>query len=563
MKKGHLVKASLINGQSKNQGSLFYVVASAQKEVPDQKVLAGFKCNSCKATFASVKDFEPHCVVCASENVELDDTLDTPVENVEDSETASIQCTKCNTFNMVSLAGAVAFDNHINCVTCATALSYALPESVIAEMQEDLESDPDAETSESDMEAETAAEETESEMEEESEAEETAAADDDDDFNLDDILDDTDDDDIDNSMEEESEETEEEETAATEESETESEEEEEEETAGADEDETEETQEETTEEETEEETTAGETINKDGSQFDSGVPAGETSDCETKEVVTTTEGDSGNGSVDNGTQFNYDDVPVMDVAPADEQLAFQYSDDGDTITAFKGDFPVADLKREHAGENQKVFANAAFVPSVIKYAKQNSETAALNAFGFKMRTIKVPVDNLVQARVERELAKQTAELASSKDSYNQRLSQSMKIAMAGMNKNFFRGTSNPLMDELVAELAASSSLQAPRAFVNRVFASVGEKYAEVIMAKAEELCSKSDEVRNELAAALGEVNMVDDQDEDEDSVTARLSRGGKTVKAKPTTTVASTSPKVSQISQINERAKELGGLFGK
>lgn len=559
MKKGHLVKASLINGQSKNQGSLFYVVASAIKESPSQEILAGFKCNSCKATFASAKDFEPHCVVCASEDVELDDTLDTPVENVEDTETASIQCTKCNSFNMVSLAGAVAFDNHINCAACANALSYELPESVVAEIKEDSEAFPEAEESESDMEAEEAAtEDTESEEEEENEGdEETAATEDDEDFDLDEILDDTDDDEIDDSMEEESEEVEDtdEETAATEESETESEMEEEEETAGADEEETE------TEEEVEDEETA-DTINPQGSQFNSAVPEGETSDCENKEVVTTTEG-GGNGSVDNATEFNYDDVPVMDVAPADENLEFQYSDDGDTITAYKGDFPVADLKREHAGENQKVFANAAFVPSVIKYAKQNSETAALNAFGFKMRTIKVPVDNLVQARVEKELAKQTAELASSKESYNDRLTQSLQIALAGVNKNFFRGTSNPLMDELVAELAASSSLQSPRAFVNRVFASCGEEFAKVIMTKAMELCGKTDEVRNELAAALGDVNMVDDDEEqDDDSVTARLASGGKTVKAKSTTTVAS-SHKVTQISQINERAKELGGLFNK
>ena len=117
--------------------------------------------------------------------------------------------------------------------------------------------------------------------------------------------------------------------------------------------------------------------------------------------------------------------------------------------------------------------------------------------------VKVPMDTAakqkydeIQASVRESISK---EYEKKHEDFMQRFNQSMTIASVGVNKGLY-GT-NLLTQSLIKSLAASGQEDAEDV-VNEIMSKYGESYLKEIIEKAQELVSKSDEVRNETASLV-------------------------------------------------------------
>ncbi len=206
---------------------------------------------------------------------------------------------------------------------------------------------------------------------------------------------------------------------------------------------------------------------------------------------------------------------------------------------------VATMSAETAGVNADLVSKAS-LPSIVKSAVEKAGLkAGLKQVGFVPVVAKVPFKSLVEkaalAKTQDTQKKLDAQAATLRDD----LHQALVIAMAGMQKNFFRGKENALKSALFDELTASGVTHAAK-LIDRVFRNHGGEYLSSLLELAEELRQKPVDVRNALAAAvdsanyvaadLDDANRLEDEEDDEDdfrptnteAVTSRLHRQSAT-----------------------------------
>jgi hypothetical protein len=122
------VRASAVNSVSHKLGSLIAVVASADFALPKSQELAAFGCKHCGTTVAALKDSEPFCITCGSDQVDLDDEADlAPEELNETQELSGIICAGCNTHNILTDVVAAKLAGKMHCITCGDALEFDQP----------------------------------------------------------------------------------------------------------------------------------------------------------------------------------------------------------------------------------------------------------------------------------------------------------------------------------------------------------------------------------------------------------------------------------------------------
>lgn len=256
-----------------------------------------------------------------------------------------------------------------------------------------------------------------------------------------------------------------------------------------------------------------------------------------------------NNTVTSGDEISDDDVVDVNL---DDTFAEDDDDDFDVVQtsedscmAFVNGMPVAKAERSKVGAS---FASTGWIRAVKHTVRDQGRKAAFASFKFEPLVIPVPLKPIAQARIDTMLADQrTAEAASAKD-MREDYTQCLAIALAGINKGFWRKSENALKAGFFDELS-SVGVNKPAQLVDKVFASHGRTFLQSVIAKAEELRTMSLTVRNELAQQVEASNYMgaadeDDVEDDADSmdVTARLRGQGMRTKSVANVTLSAATP---------------------
>lgn len=121
------------------------------------------------------------------------------------------------------------------------------------------------------------------------------------------------------------------------------------------------------------------------------------------------------------------------------------------------------------------------------------------SFGIKPLMVKVSADEAAKQKLNAIEASVKKTYDEKQKEFLNRFEQSMSIASVGVNKGLYG--SNLLTQSLIKSLAASGQEDAEDV-VNEIMAKYGEAYLKQIIDKANELVSKSDDVRNETASIV-------------------------------------------------------------
>lgn len=544
-KKAHLIKASVLNEHSaETNEALIFVYAGLTREVDNNMEMAAFHCVKCATEFAAIKGTSPYCVTCGSESVEEDDAQNLDVETYEDAdeELASITCHSCNTHNIVKLETASVLGSSMHCVTCGENIDFQSPDEL---EDEDLEID-ELEEAAADSDADDLdADEIESD---EDEMEEAAAESDEEELE---------EDDYDAAMEKLEKETARLKRKA--------------EILAAD------------EEESDDENLKDDFA--DAEESDDVEEAATDSDEEEKEYESDL--DAEELEEDAAADSDEEELEEEEVEDVEEEALASLVGDGefsldrvnDVIVASINSLPVATLSKENAGENKAIFHSAEFSSAIKHTVKKYGVQKGLENFNFALAKVKIPVSNIVKNRVTASVEKETARVEKQLAAMTQDFEQCFGIAMAALNKGFFKNKTNPLKQGFVAQLT-TAGLRNPAKLVDGVFKTSANDMTIAAFELAKELMTKSLQYRNEIAEAVGEANYqenesdTDENNVDDENLENRLEGAGlrraesasvKTSQsAKPANFALTKTSESVEISNVLERVRSLsktGNLF--
>ncbi len=269
------------------------------------------------------------------------------------------------------------------------------------------------------------------------------------------------------------------------------------------------------------------------------------------------------------------DMDMTDSVEDDADLEIKSDEDDENpeqarLLAFADGVMVASLEKAHAGEHADIMFTRSFQDSVRRDMRK-SGVKALASYGFKPVVVKVPVAQMVERRVQAELASEKAKVTASADNMKAVWDQSTKIAAAALNTGFYRNRTNPLADVLVATLQGMGFKQAKKV-VHQALAQAGNDYIKALTELATEIEARTPEMRAELAQTLAEQNplmrgdntvadeMVDDSPAQDtmESVTARLSTAVTPVRSTRSTVTAAAIEEGS----LKKAAQDLRSLRG-
>lgn len=121
------VRASAVNSVSHKSGATFAVIASNDLGLPKDVELAAFGCEHCGTVLSAIKDSEPFCVTCGSDQVALATDQLAPEVLSETQELSSVICS-CNSHNIISDVVAAKLGGKMHCITCGDALEFDQPD---------------------------------------------------------------------------------------------------------------------------------------------------------------------------------------------------------------------------------------------------------------------------------------------------------------------------------------------------------------------------------------------------------------------------------------------------
>ena len=219
---------------------------------------------------------------------------------------------------------------------------------------------------------------------------------------------------------------------------------------------------------------------------------------------------------DEEEDFDDADIEESSLIKIIKKGSFSLTRNGDVLVASIGEIPVAHLEKADAGQNENSFFSTSFDSAIRHGVKKLGAEKALAHYGFKFTTIQVPVSESVKTKVAATLTKEEAKLEKKIADMSKDFEQSQSIAMAALNKNFFRGKQNPLRSAFIDELTVAG-VRSPKKLVDKILANYSSAYSKAVIELARELMTKSVKHRNELANSVGEMNYrTDASDESEE-----------------------------------------------
>jgi len=238
----------------------------------------------------------------------------------------------------------------------------------------------------------------------------------------------------------------------------------------------------------------------------------------------------------------------------------------DVIVASVNNLPVATLAKKDSGSNENLFHAASFTTAIQETVKRVGLKNGLSHYGFSLAKVKVPVTKIMKKKVAKKVEKEVAALNTKVDDVIENFDQCFGIALAALNKGFFKGKTNPLKDGFVAQLS-TAGIKSAGTVVDKVFKTYGNEMNLAAFELAKDLMGKSQEFRNEIAEAVGESNYQDSADIENDSesddldnqpLEARL-EGSGLLPRRQTELSKLHSVKNVEVSNIIENVRKLSG----
>ncbi len=501
-------RASLLNDDNKHS----LVLATTLPSLPAKPRISAYTCKACHAEFASNAGSAPYCVNCGAEDVEQTPENAMPDVPEDDKDLMAVQCRnhECGTYNIVHAKLGGMMDGVMHCVTCGTILAYDNPFN-------DGKKAP-ADTRPAEGKKGTPADTRPAEGKKGTPADTRP-----------------DDDENDLSIQRASEDDDFEERPFSQQADESGDSEFEQDNAG------------------------------DADEEDVTLVAPmETSEVDEDDLIDPETASDDDFGMDSEQEACDDEVPMQMTAAVlanYPRAAFNVISTGDKILATLNDIHVATLSKEHAGENADIFYSKSFASAIQQMASIQGAKVALAHFGFKPVVLKFPQKKTVAALIKRKVTAAAEQLQDKEEQVSEDLEQCVSIAAAGLNRNFFAKHKNVLRSGFVQAMTTAGVQNADRV-VASVFNRYADEYHRTLLAVAAELMKKPLDVRNELAAAIGDVNPgqqadkapEQEQEQDNESLEARVQAA-----VRPTKSVQTAS--ITSIHQVREATG--GSLFSR
>ena len=188
---------------------------------------------------------------------------------------------------------------------------------------------------------------------------------------------------------------------------------------------------------------------------------------------------------------------------------------------------------------RKLFASPDFAAAVSVSCKEHGIEEAIKNFGIQSHVIDMHVGSVLTRKYAAESNSRVAavreELETIKDDLTERYSAALSTAAAGINKQFFAGVRNGVIESLVVSLNAAGVAN-PRPLIAKAFRENGNDLFKAIQDKAEYLMSQSSATQNEIAEAIHAMD---------DAFVGTVTNFGNPVE--PVTSVSSTQSNAGQI----------------
>ena len=192
------------------------------------------------------------------------------------------------------------------------------------------------------------------------------------------------------------------------------------------------------------------------------------------------------------------ETPVLAMLSKKQLAKARLVQDENKIHIFAGDHCVATASVTDS--NKKVFGTNRHLGVITASLADKGVEETAKDFGFAIAKIKVTDSKRVGIAVAKVQAETKGKLNAKIKSYSDTMKQSLEIASLGFTRDVYANEqANPLKDAVYSALK-SLGLDTLTATVKtqQIFAEAGDDYAEVLLAKATEIASLSDPLRNQM-----------------------------------------------------------------
>lgn len=254
-------------------------------------------------------------------------------------------------------------------------------------------------------------------------------------------------------------------------------------------------------------------------EFDDGddmSPLGEAMVEEETEPMEPTEVDSEEAPMDFEAEPSADDVALLDVDSVDDTATddVAFATVANVVHVMKGNRIIASMGPASARKvgMSDLYKTDQFHDVVEASLQKKGLRKGLVQSGFVLAKVKITASSKATAKVvEAKVATQVNAKMKALASRDEALDQSLAIAAVGINRQYFKGTSNELKAALETQLAQMGVRGAGR-MIRAAFAEHGVSYAKAIMTLAKKISAMPEEVRDQYASAL---DMTNDEDFDD------------------------------------------------
>lgn len=162
-----------------------------------------------------------------------------------------------------------------------------------------------------------------------------------------------------------------------------------------------------------------------------------------------------------------------------------------------------------AGEDsaRRAFDKEDFIRAVSKSVHADGVEATCKNFGFEPFVMQLSVSKMLtaeaDARVESASSSVNGTVSELVEAHRERFVSALSTAMLGVSRNFWRDTSNPIVESLCSTLRGAGVAD-PRPIIERAFINNGKDFLHVALSHADALMSKSEVAQNEIAEAVAD-----------------------------------------------------------
>jgi hypothetical protein len=255
-------------------------------------------------------------------------------------------------------------------------------------------------------------------------------------------------------------------------------------------------------------------------EFDDGgddmSPLGEAMVEEETEPTDAMEVDSEEAPMDFEAEPSADEVALLDVDSVDDTATddVAFATVANVVHVLKANRIIASMGPASARKvgMSDLYTSDQFHDVVEASLQKKGLRKGLVQSGFVLAKVKITASSKATAKVvEAKVATQVNAKMKALASRDEALDQSLAIAAVGINRQYFKGTTNELKAALETQLTQMGVRGASR-MIRAAFAEHGVSYAKAIVTLAKKISAMPEEVRDQYASAL---DMTNDEDFDD------------------------------------------------